>query len=146
MQVASPLLPDTTTDDLCGKWMNRAETTCARKPGNKGECRTAKARADTRASKTERRVGGMIDPEARSRWSRKHRRSRYSISQKQFDWLLEAQDYACAMCHGPFGEGVICIDHDHACCPDEKKSCGQCVRGLLCLSCNTSLGHIERKL
>ena len=40
----------------------------------------------------------------------------------------------------------VFIDHDHACYPDEKASCGRCVRGLLCLSCNTTLGLIERKL
>ena len=60
---------------------------------------------------------------------------------------MEAQDYAWAMCHAPFGEEQpIFIDHDHACCPDEKASCGKCVRGLLSLSCNTTLGLIERKL
>jgi len=48
------------------------------------------------------------------------------------------------MCAEPFGEGQqVCIDHD--CCDAEKRSCGKCIRGLLCLSCNTALGHIERK-
>lgn len=50
------------------------------------------------------------------------------------------------MCRTPFEEDrPIFTDHDHACCPDEKASCGECVRGLLCLSCNTTLGLIERK-
>ena len=49
------------------------------------------------------------------------------------------------MCRTPFDEDqLIFTAHDHACCP-EKTSCGTCVRGLLCLSCNTALGHIERK-
>jgi hypothetical protein len=131
----------------CGKWMPRARAYCARKPQHKAECRTAQALADHRARKTARRIGGMIDPQARARWARKHRLSRYGLTQEGFDRLLEFQAYACAMGGEPFTEdSVICIDHDHACCPDEKKSCGKCIRGLLCLSCNTALGHIERKL
>jgi Recombination endonuclease VII len=51
------------------------------------------------------------------------------------------------MCHAPFEDAQpIFIDHDHACCPNNKYSCGKCVRGLLCLGCNTTLGLIERKL
>jgi hypothetical protein len=76
----------------------------------------------------------------------RYKLTRYGLTQEQFDRLLEVQGYACAMCHTKFEEDQpIFIDHDHACCPDEKRSCGKCVRGLLDLSCNTALGHIERK-
>jgi hypothetical protein len=53
------------------------------------------------------------------------------------------------MCFAPFEEGVrICVDHDHACCPKQvkatAKTCGKCIRGLLCFRCNTSLGYVEK--
>lgn len=41
------------------------------------------------------------------------------------------------------------VDHDHSCCPPgkygkgHKKSCGECVRGWLCSSCNKSLGALQ---
>jgi hypothetical protein len=85
-------------------------------------------------------------PEAMRRWRLVHKLKRYGITQANFGRMLEEQGYACAMCGEPFEDGdLIFIDHDHACCPDEKRSCGRCVRGLLDLSCNTALGHIERK-
>jgi hypothetical protein len=88
----------------------------------------------------------VISPEAKARWARTHKLNRYGLTQAVFDQMLETQGYACAMGGEPFEEGqLVCIDHDHACCPDEKRSCGKCVRGLLCLSCNTALGIIERK-
>jgi hypothetical protein len=75
-----------------------------------------------------------------------HKLKRYGLTQERFDQLLEAQGHACAMCHVRFQDGqLICIDHDHDCCLDEKASCGECVRGLLCVSCNTALGIIESR-
>jgi hypothetical protein len=129
--------------------MPRAKEHCARKAGHRGECRTATALADHRDRKTERRRGSHspFDRAARARWARTHRLKRYNITQQLFDRLLEVQGHACAMCPQPFTENsAICVDHDHACCPDEKQSCGKCIRGLLCLDCNTTLGKIERKL
>jgi Recombination endonuclease VII len=90
--------------------------------------------------------GRSNNPVVKRRANQRNKLARYGLTQEQFDRLLEAQQYACAMCRTPFEEEQpIFIDHDHACCPDEKSSCGQCVRGLLCLSCNTALGQIERK-
>jgi Recombination endonuclease VII len=130
---------------LCGKWMPKAKTYCGRYSGHPdGQCRSPKAVAAWRQrSASHDRV---IMPEARARWKLTHKLKRYGMTQEDFDRMLAAQGYACAMGREPFGEdSLICIDHDHACCPDEKRSCGKCVRGLLCVSCNTALGIIERK-
>jgi len=101
--------------------------------------------------KTERRWGRQLreDPAARRRWSRASRFKRLGITETEFNQMLETQGHACAMCFKPFGEGGrICADHDHACCPKQvkatAKTCGKCIRGLLCFRCNTSLGYVEK--
>jgi len=54
----------------------------------------------------------------------------------------------CALCNKRFYTGrgrtrsAFTIDHDHTCCHGGT-SCGQCIRGILCSSCNMSLGHVE---
>jgi hypothetical protein len=136
------------TRELCGKWMPRKKSTCARRSGHLGDCRTAAALADSRQRKTERRRGSRIsvDPAVSRRRRQAYKLLRYGLTQELFNRLLAAQGNTCGMCRMPFDDNQpIFIDHDHACCPAEKTSCGTCVRGLLCLSCNTALGHIERK-
>jgi hypothetical protein len=34
----------------------------------------------------------------------------------------------------------LVVDHDHTCCPVDSRSCGKCVRGLICRTCNSAAG------
>lgn len=90
----------------------------------------------------------VVRPEDRARWHKAHKFVRLGITEDQFNAMLEAQGCACAMCREPFGEGErIFADHDHNCCPKQikqtAKTCGKCIRGLLCFRCNTALGDVE---
>lgn len=72
-------------------------------------------------------------------------RNKYSLSRDEYDALLAAQGGGCAICGttvaGNRGR-MLNVDHDHACCPGHK-SCGKCVRGLLCARCNVGLGAFQ---
>ena len=67
------------------------------------------------------------------------------VSPEWYERQLETQDRKCAICErsNPGGWGTFHIDHDHKCC-SKSSSCGKCVRGLLCASCNVRLGVIEQ--
>lgn len=60
------------------------------------------------------------------------RKQRVGITQEEFDALLASQNGICA---GGCGRPATDLDHDHACCPG-RRSCGKCVRGILCTTCN----------
>lgn len=65
---------------------------------------------------------------------------RYKLTPESYASLLAAQDGVCAVCGTPPTENApLQIDHDHSCCSQQNKSCGCCVRGLLCKRCNTGI-------
>ncbi|MDH6448190.1 hypothetical protein M2155_000598 [Streptomyces sp. SAI-119] len=65
----------------------------------------------------------------------------YGITIDQHEAMLAAQGGGCAICGGQTKDGrAFFVDHDHACCPGSK-TCGQCVRGLLCGECNLGIGY-----
>ncbi|MFD5308271.1 endonuclease VII domain-containing protein [Streptomyces ardesiacus] len=64
----------------------------------------------------------------------------HGLSKAQYDEIYRAQNGCCAIC-GRKPKKLV-IDHDHACCPKEK-SCGKCVRKLLCSTCNSGLGFFK---
>lgn len=49
---------------------------------------------------------------------------------------------SCEICKRPIseGSGKFAIDHDHSCCAGPK-TCGNCIRGILCGDCNKGIGY-----
>lgn len=72
------------------------------------------------------------------------KKARYGIDLDHYEVLLASQGGKCAICPAELAEGGnrLSIDHDHACCPGTL-SCGKCVRGILCPSCNMGLGRFQ---
>jgi hypothetical protein len=131
--------------------MPNAKAYCARRP-HEGSSSDHMSPANMESRRAYRREHPHTQtPEAKKKSARKSRITASGITVEQFTWLLESQGYACGMCREPFdaeqldGEQPIHIDHDHAHCEAKNRSCGQCVRGLLCRTCNVALGHIERR-
>lgn len=73
-----------------------------------------------------------------------NRKSRYGVTEEQYQAMLTAQGNACAVCKVSFEEDRPCIDHDHNCCKGSK-SCGKCVREILCPSCLTLASLMETR-
>lgn len=71
-------------------------------------------------------------------------REGHNISLEQYKQLLENQNHRCAICeiHVDDLSRSLHVDHDRKCC-STKKSCGSCVRGLLCHNCNTAIGLLR---
>jgi hypothetical protein len=64
----------------------------------------------------------------------------YGIDPEFYAALLQYQGGKCYICRratdrSEGGSKSLAVDHDHSCCADTK-SCGRCVRGLLCNTCN----------
>ncbi len=71
---------------------------------------------------------------------------KFGISQRRYDELLNQQGGVCALCLEPPGRRALAVDHDHSCCPDKHRTCGECIRGLLCARCNTGLGQLRDRV
>ena len=126
-------------------------------------CKREQAAADRRDPEKRERILGYwraykkrkrLDPE----WNARRRESveagrikwLYGLDRAAYQALLDAQGGVCAVCKGPSRykrrdgslSGRFAVDHDHSCCPGIK-TCGKCIRGLLCDQCNRLIGHLE---
>lgn len=113
-----------------------------------------KARCEGCAIVAERRQRDDPVRKARqSEWNKRNalriRAARHGMTVDEYWALYEAQGGRCAICRRPEGETRhtrFAIDHwhGHACervAGSKRIHCGECVRGLLCGSCNTFIGQ-----
>jgi len=75
-------------------------------------------------------------------------RKDFNTTNEWYTQTLNSQGGACAICGTTVAGGRsprnrFHVDHNHSCCPTPGRSCGKCLRGLLCFNCNLSLGHFE---
>lgn len=89
----------------------------------------------------ERRARGIKTDPA---YTRKVNLARYGMTPEGFAEKLASQGGRCAICRTltPGGQGWH-QDHDHSCCNTRKKSCGKCLRGILCTRCNIGIGNLK---
>ena len=82
------------------------------------------------------------DPHVQRRW---YLKTAYGLTLADYDDMLAAQGGGCAICFGkPDAGKSLAVDHDHNCCATTK-TCGKCIRGLLCGRCNRALGNFDRR-
>ncbi|GAA4462571.1 endonuclease VII domain-containing protein [Phytohabitans houttuyneae] len=70
----------------------------------------------------------------------------YRLTLSRYDEILAEQGGGCGICGtltASCDGKAFAVDHDHRCCPERQRSCGECVRGLLCGGCNGLLGFYE---
>lgn len=67
---------------------------------------------------------------------------KFGINDEQYQKILVKQGGGCATCGRKEQWRRMPIDHDHTCCPG-KKSCGNCIRGILCDYCNRAMGLLQ---
>lgn len=101
------------------------------------KCEIWKSESDFRARK---RSPDGLNPHCRTCLLGERRAKKFGTTEERLSEIHHAQGGACAICKRPEGEDrSLAVDHDHSCCP-ENRSCGKCIRGLLCSACNTGLG------
>lgn len=97
-------------------------------------------RQQEREKRRYEREGVRSTAEQRYKWALK----RYGLTVEDYERLLKEQHGRCASC-GDELVGRARVDHDHSCCPGTR-SCGLCVRGLLCHHCNVAAGLLHDDL
>lgn len=69
----------------------------------------------------------------------------YGIDTTTYEKMLEKNNGGCYICGKTQKENgkYLAVDHDHLCCNNYKVSCGKCIRGILCDTCNRAVGLLK---
>ena len=107
-------------------------------------CGSTEGYADGRCAVAERaRQRRWRKTNATPAWRRSNGlKHKYGMTPEQYAELLAKQGGGCAICEQPPVGRQLDVDHDHSCCPGIR-SCGACVRGLLCSPCNRAVGYFR---
>lgn len=74
---------------------------------------------------------------------RLHTQNYYNLPPEKYQKMVDAQGGVCKICFSPNVDGKnLAVDHDHKCCP-ARRSCGKCIRALLCNPCNYGLAGFK---
>lgn len=104
------------------------------------KCLTAQATSRYWADPDKFRAQARARKEGTTRASLKRM---FSITLEQYNEMVEEQNGVCFLCESECATGSrLSVDHDHSCCPGPR-SCGKCIRGLLCKRCNGGLGSLN---
>ncbi len=117
-------------------------------------CAAAYRRAGVAAMTDEQRADFLARKaasEARNPESRKRRylAHAFHMTLEDYERMYAEQKGLCALCGRPETAKRkdtlidLSVDHDHACCPEKGRSCGRCIRRLLCGNCNKGLGCFQ---
>ncbi|MBO3751547.1 hypothetical protein J5X84_36205 [Streptosporangiaceae bacterium NEAU-GS5] len=102
------------------------------------ECRSWKAESEFQAT---RNCADGLNPRCRACKRHDKLLANFGLTLRQYERLVAAQGGACAICGDE--PDVLHVDHDHRCCPTKGKSCGKCIRQLLCTWCNRAIGMLK---
>lgn len=107
-------------------------------------CRPARRNKEREKAAAKKRRMMLDNPEYRRNQLNASHRWRYGITLDEKVEMLAAQGGVCAVCGtNESGKRDWCVDHDHACCPQSARSCGKCIRGIICARCNFALGQMD---
>lgn len=74
-------------------------------------------------------------------------KANYGITLDRYNEMLANQNGTCLICPATQANLTgryrsLAVDHDRTCC-SSSRSCGKCIRGLLCNTCNRAIGLFQ---